>query len=254
MPAYDISSSPLISKSLAAARDKPLKASPPKLVEVSTLPPLTAPQQFEDKLSIHGVPEAQMTPEVREALSSLMNEVKILRTERVKLMDALRKSESLADTDPLAETYNRRAFMREMARIMSFADRYDIPSSLLFFDLDGFKAINDTHGHQAGDLVIKAVAKTLSEHVRESDLVGRVGGDEFAVLLAKANDEEANFKGQQLSDAINNLSIPFENSSVSIKATFGVHAFVTGDTAEIAMAKADEAMYYKKLSSKIASL
>lgn len=254
MPAYDISSSPLISKSLAAGRNKPRPAMQPKLVEVATLPPVPAQQQIEDKLSIHGVPEAQMTPEVHEALSSLMNEVKVLRTERIKLMDALRKSESLADTDPLAETYNRRAFMREMARIMSFAERYDIPSSLLFFDLDGFKAINDTHGHQAGDLVIKAVAKTLSEHVRESDLVGRVGGDEFAVLLAKAGDEEANFKGQQLSDAINNLSIPFENSFVSIRATFGVHAFAAGDTAESAMAKADEAMYYKKLSSKIASL
>lgn len=254
MPAYDISSSPLISKSLAVAKQRREGGYVPKLVETHT--PNIAPLDThkEDRLTIHGIPEAEMTPAVREAIQSMASELKILRSERVRLMDALRKAESLADTDPLAETYNRRAFVREMGRVMSFSERYDIPSSLLFFDLDGFKAINDTYGHGAGDLVIKGVAKTLSEHVRESDLVGRVGGDEFAVLLAKATEDDANIKGQQLAGAINAMRIPFENVQLSINATFGAYGFIKGDSAEAAMARADEAMYYKKLSNKILSL
>ena len=252
MSAFDVSSSPLISAALKKARPEAFAPSP----EVLPTPKLAViPNEIKsDKLSIHGVPQSEMTSAVKEALQSLMEENKILRSERVRLQDALRKAESLADTDSLAGTYNRRAFMRELSRVMSFSQRYDIPSSLIFFDLNGFKAINDTYGHSAGDAIIKGVAETLTKNVRESDLVGRIGGDEFAVLLAKATPEEAAQKALGLSNAVNNSRIVHEGVSLGVSATYGLHNISPNDSAQNAMDSADSIMYANKLNPKIALL
>lgn len=227
------------------------EAQSPKLAVIANE---AASEPKPDRLSIHGIPQSEMTPAVKEALSSLMEENKILRSERVRLQDALRKAESLADTDSLAGTYNRRAFMRELSRVMSFSQRYDIPSSLIFFDLNGFKGVNDTYGHSAGDAIIKGVAETLMKNVRESDLVGRIGGDEFAVLLAKALPEEAALKAQGLSNAINSVRITHDGISLGVSATFGLHNIGPNDNAQSAMDSADSIMYANKLNPKIAFL
>ena len=91
--------------------------------------------------------------------------------------------EARIDVDPLTETLNRRGFERELTRSLAYVKRYGASAALIYLDLDGFKPVNDRHGHAAGDAVLKAVAAALVRHVRASDVVARIGGDEFVVLL-----------------------------------------------------------------------
>ena len=91
--------------------------------------------------------------------------------------------EARVDIDPLTDMLNRRGFERELKRSLAYVKRYGTSAALVYVDLDGFKPVNDRHGHAAGDAVLKAIAAALVRNVRASDVVARVGGDEFAVLL-----------------------------------------------------------------------
>ena len=140
---------------------------------------------------------------------------------------------------------NRRAFVREMSRIMSFAERYDLPASLLYFDLDGFKAINDTYGHATGDAALAHVSAILIESTRESDVVGRLGGDEFGVILAKAVDD-AVAKADALADIIRSRPLTVDGTTIPVSCAHGATTFQAGENATDAIAKADRAMYAQK--------
>jgi diguanylate cyclase (GGDEF)-like protein len=201
-----------------------------------------------------GLEVAELTPQVRAALARLTNQVQALQADRVRLNQKLREAEDLADTDTLVPVFNRRAFVREMTRVISFAGRYGVQASVVYFDLDGFKQINDRFGHPAGDAILKAVGETLLANIRESDLAGRVGGDEFAVILAKAGPEDAHTKGAQLAAAIADTRVTFMGRTLSVGAAFGAHCFEQGDTAERALSRADEAMYAHKVGRKVQSL
>ena len=135
--------------------------------------------------------EDEISPAARAALAAAQAEIDGLRDEVARLQRRLDEVELLADRDPLTPVLNRRAFQRELQRTLAFCQRYGASASLVFFDLDAFKSVNDTYGHAAGDAVLQVVAKMLVEHVRESDVVGRLGGDEFAVVLAQAGKEAA---------------------------------------------------------------
>lgn len=200
------------------------------------------------------VPDHELTPSVRAMLAAMQTQINSLRADRARLSHKLREAEDLADTDTLVPVFNRRAFMRELTRVMSFAERYDVQASLVYFDLDGFKQVNDRFGHSAGDAVLKAIGQVLLAQIRESDLVGRVGGDEFAVILAKAGPADAQSKGTQLAQAIRNMSIPYLGHSLSVGAAFGAYTFEPGDSAERALSRADEAMYAHKVGRKVQSL
>ncbi len=110
--------------------------------------------------------------------------------------------EARADIDPLTELPNRRAFERELARSLAYVKRHGTSVALLYLDLDDFKRVNDRHGHAAGDAVLRAVASVLGRHVRESDIVARIGGDEFALLLWNCDEANALIKAQALEAAV----------------------------------------------------
>src|SRR5262245_19138668 len=101
-----------------------------------------------------------------------------------------------AETDPLTDLLNRRGFERELKRSLAYVKRYGASAALLYIDLDGFKTDNDRHGHAAGDAVLKAVAMVLARHVRDSDLVARIGGDEFVLLLWNCTEADAQSKAE----------------------------------------------------------
>ena len=110
--------------------------------------------------------------------------------------------EARADVDPLTELPNRRAFERELARSLAYVKRHGTGAALLYLDLDDFKRVNDRHGHSAGDAMLRAVASVLGRHVRESDVVARIGGDEFALLLWNCDEADARAKALALEASI----------------------------------------------------
>ena len=199
-----------------------------------------------DSAAFLGLTEADLTPKVIEALQTLMTEIEDLRNEVSALKLRLNEAQNLADMDALTPVLNRRAFLREMKRVAAFAQRYGSPASVVFFDLDGFKRVNDRFGHAAGDQALKAVAKRLLNNVRESDVVGRMGGDEFAVLLAQADRETALTKARALADAVMGAPVEFGEWSAPLHISYGVREIEAGADPETALAEADAAMFLRK--------
>lgn len=169
-----------------------------------------------------------------------------LAAERDQLAERLAAAEDLADRDTLTPTLNRRAFLRELHRTMSEVERYKTPAAVLYVDMDGFKALNDAYGHAAGDAVLRHVGRLLSDSVRESDIVGRLGGDEFGVILNHAPAEEARIKAATLNDMLNAGAVMHAGVLHRTRASIGVHAIAMVEDPETAIARADEAMYADK--------
>jgi diguanylate cyclase (GGDEF)-like protein len=193
-----------------------------------------------------GVPVSHLTPQVRAALNALMGEVDNLRLDLEQVKFQLAEASESADYDTLAPVYNRRAFMREASRVLAMVRRHEIEASMIYFDLNAFKDINDSQGHAAGDVVLRAVAEALLRHTRETDIVGRIGGDEFAVVLTHLNPEAARAKAETLAAAICTEKVLHDGAPLSVSAAFGLSHFNVSDSAEKLLAKADEAMYADK--------
>ncbi len=210
--------------------------------------PAAAPgvREIQDTTAIMGVPEAELTPKVRHALMQLFEEVAKLREELERSKTRLADLERLADEDSLVPISNRRAFVRELSRIIAYAQRYQMQSSVAYFDLNDMKAINDKYGHSAGDSALRQVAQALVEHVRESDVVGRLGGDEFGVILVQADAQTAADKGQELVQVINGTPLAWEGQQIPISVAYGVYTFTGAEDAAAAIQAADEAMYANK--------
>jgi len=186
-----------------------------------------------------GLSRGQVSPRVLAALERLAQQ-------RDELQAQLAAAEELADRDALAPVFNRRAFLRELHRTMSEVERYKTAAAVLYIDLDGFKSLNDQYGHAAGDAVLRHVGLLLLDSVRESDVVGRLGGDEFGVILNRASAEEGAAKAQSLSDKINSSAILYAGVPHRIRASVGVHPIAVVEDPETALARADEAMYAEK--------
>ncbi|HVY33390.1 MAG TPA: GGDEF domain-containing protein [Caulobacteraceae bacterium] len=185
-------------------------------------------------------------PQVPSDATAMAREIEDLRAQVKALSEQLAEAERLADGDSLTPLLNRRAFMREVQRAIAVARRHQIPASLIYFDLDGFKGVNDRFGHAAGDAALLAVAERLLAEVRESDVVGRLGGDEFAVLLLHADREAATHKAEALRARVIIEPVQFEALNFHIGVTYGVREIAGADSAEQALAEADAAMYLRK--------
>lgn len=184
--------------------------------------------------------------EARDISESGIAVLQRLTAELAEAKAKLEAAEELADRDTLAPVFNRRAFLRELHRTMSEVERYKTPAAVIYIDLDGFKAVNDEYGHSAGDAVLRHVGLLLTDSVRESDVVGRLGGDEFGIILNRASAEEAATKAHALSDKINSSAILYAGVPHRIRASVGVHAIAMVEDPETAIARADEAMYAEK--------
>lgn len=158
--------------------------------------------------------------------------------------------EHAADTDPLIPVYNRRAFIREVKRAQTVKARYDMISSIIFFDLNGFKAINDCFGHTVGDTLLKQVGNSLTSAVRDCDMVARLGGDEFGVLLFKSTPDVARAKASVLACHIAQQVIETPQGKVSVSSAWGVAACDSEYTTEEILDRADKAMYLSKREQK----
>lgn len=150
--------------------------------------------------------------------------------------------------DGLTGLHNRRYFSERFATEFQHSHRHSRPLSLLLFDLDHFKKVNDTHGHRAGDELLKAVGKTVQATVRSGDIVARVGGEEFAVLLRDATHEDAVRYAERLRKTVGRVTIVWEDTVVGVTISVGVAAFdgkVPNNQGELLQA-ADEKLYAAK--------
>lgn len=179
----------------------------------------------------------------------LLAEVRRLREQVAELQQRIEQLDELAHQDVLMALPNRRGFMRELDRLVARAARYGTPAAMLFVDLDGLKMINDTFGHQAGDQALIQVAQLLSAGVRRGDIVGRLGGDEFGILLEQASQPSAHETAARLGDGIAACDFLHDGDALPLSVAIGV-AMIDGHAspAEV-MAQADEEMYRRKAAA-----
>jgi diguanylate cyclase (GGDEF)-like protein len=166
------------------------------------------------------------------------------RLRKLRLIEAeqLRAIEEHAATDELTGLYNRRSFERVLAREVERSRRYGVNASLLLLDLDGFKTLNDTHGHAAGDRVLRYAAAMMCRHLRATDVPCRVGGDEFAIVLCDTPLTDALAVAERIRADVEDA---FARAAITVSAgvaSVPMHAA----TAEKLLAKADHALYTAK--------
>ncbi len=193
-----------------------------------------------------GIADDAAPAELREAVARLAAERDRLRDELAKARSRIVSLERLADEDALTPVANRRAFVRQLTRMIAFTNRYGVPASVVYFDVNNMKHINDAHGHPAGDAALRHIATVLRDNIRSSDIVGRLGGDEFGVILAQTDEEQAHAKAAALAQAIAAQPLRWNDVTIPISAAYGVYAFSGSDDPQHAIEAADQAMYQQK--------
>lgn len=170
------------------------------------------------------------------------------RTDEHELRDEL---ERLASTDPLTGLYNRRVFMERTEQAMAQFRRYGHPVSVALLDVDHFKSVNDTHGHDFGDRVLVGLARMLRESVREDlDVVARFGGEEFIVLMPETDEDGAGQLAERLRGTFAELTFEASSGPGRFTASFGVAALRRDDDVTALLRQADEALYQAKDSGR----
>lgn len=186
--------------------------------------------------------------DVNSELERLRAEVEALRAHAAGLERRAEAAEAAADHDVLTPALNRRGFVAALNRAMAWCTRYSEPAVLLYVDLDGFKGVNDSLGHAAGDAALVRVAELLLANVRESDAVGRLGGDEFGLLMLNAGLEEGRDKAKRLTASLNAEGFVWNGEKTALGGSFGVRAWAGQTDAETWLAEADAAMWVRKRS------
>jgi diguanylate cyclase (GGDEF)-like protein len=192
-----------------------------------------------------------MTDNVTDIVESdrLLAEIGRLRGQIADLEDRVEQLDLLAHQDPLVSLPNRRGFMRELERLVERARRYEEMSALLYVDLDGLKMINDTFGHKAGDEALIQVAQLLVGGLRRSDVVARIGGDEFGILLGHTDEASAHETAGRLVDLIADCDFMHEGDALPLSVAIGVAMIGPDDEPECIMTRADEEMYRRKAAA-----
>lgn len=190
---------------------------------------------------------------LREALAKLADAEERLSEQR----ERIEYLESLTMTDELTGLTNRRGFNAHFRRVLAQARRTagQLPAGqqageqgglLVMIDLDGFKAINDTHGHLAGDAYLRRVAQFLMSKVREHDIVARLGGDEFAILLTDTDAGTGEARARELSEAARSEALKWEGHVLPLRFSVGTRPYTALDDEETVLREADVRMYAQK--------
>ncbi|MFP5221080.1 MAG: diguanylate cyclase [Acidobacteriota bacterium] len=213
------------------------------------------PQIFERALtkvdgSVHTT-QARYIPDMEadeaQGFFVLATDVTELKATQMELESRVRELDVLAATDPLTGIGNRRHFLERAEEELARSSRYQLPLVFLMIDVDNFKAINDNHGHYAGDEVLKSMAKTLQHTMRVTDIVGRLGGEEFGVVLIQTEMDEALLIADRLLRALQSVCVLTKTGSICYTVSIGVAEFNRQeDTIDSLMRRADIALYHAK--------
>ena len=195
-----------------------------------------------DKLDVGRMPEGL----VRNLLVQTMETLKTARRRIDEQQHHIKLLSQLSTTDTATGLLNMRGLHLVLRRVLARIKRDGSQGALIVIDLDGFKAINDTYGHVAGDNVLAAVARFLTGNVREGDEVARLGGDEFAVMMPGVSRREADRRAATLSEGLNGLVVQWDQRSIQVRGSVGGACFGPDDDLDSVYRRADEEMYRRK--------
>lgn len=183
---------------------------------------------------------------VTELRPDLSEENRRLRATVDEMQLRLTELEKLADCDTLTPLPNRRAFVREVERVLRQVERYGTPAALLYVDVNSLKSINDRFGHAAGDAALRHVASSLSDLVRSTDFVARIGGDEFGLVLDHLDGASAADTAERIAECISRAPVSVGGCDIVVSVATGMTTMDKGDSVEGAIARADRNMYAAK--------
>jgi diguanylate cyclase (GGDEF)-like protein len=152
--------------------------------------------------------------------------------------------------DPLVDCANRRGFFQMLAPWMALARRPGPPTALVLFDLDQFKRVNDSYGHPAGDVVLRTLVEVCKRQLRDSDMLGRLVGVEFAILLPRTGLDDASMVAERMRAAIAATPVKLDRAMITLSASFGVTTIRADDSSVTLLARADEALRAAKNSGR----
>ncbi len=194
----------------------------------------------------HGQKEAIQRQKTQQQLDDLVDKIKDMESESCELKSKLKIANTRALRDTLTGLPNRNAYNEHLETELARWKRYHSPLSLIIWDIDHFKNINDSYGHKAGDKVLLLIAKQLSDHSRATDFISRFGGEEFTMLLPNTDSKSALILANQLRQTIEKTGFNASGASVAITISCGITEFTLNDTDESAFERADQALYQAK--------
>ncbi len=190
--------------------------------------------------------EEQRISAAEQQVAHLTNRLQDAHKESDKLRQRIKKERDLAMVDPLTGIANRFAYNERLAQEVARWKRYKNPLVLSVWDVDHFKRINDSYGHQAGDKVLTVIARLFQDKVRETDFAARFGGEEFVLLLPETDLEKASVVAEHIRQSVEACEFHYRGNPVPITISCGLSEFREGDTPEQVFARADAALYKAK--------
>lgn len=156
--------------------------------------------------------------------------------------------EELSASDELTGLLNRRGLLQALGQVLDLAKRQGGEGVVVFIDLDGFKSVNDSFGHAAGDAVLRKTAAVISGFLRKSDITGRLGGDEFVAVFVQSDEIRARRRAGELADLLNSEFADHLGRHIPLRASLGIMPYQAGDNANDLLRQADALMYQDKIS------
>ncbi len=189
---------------------------------------------------------SSLSLEARDYVEGLQDEIARLNDRLAEQNLQIRELRREAIRDSLTGLLNRRGFQRVVERTLDFVRRYNSSVGLIYIDMNAFKTVNDTYGHACGDQMLRHVAGVIRATLRSSDVVGRIGGDEFVALLWKADEENSRETAARVVEALANSPMEFEGRKITASASIGVTRLLDGDDVDAVLDRADRDMYRVK--------
>jgi len=227
-------------KALRQSSSTATKLEPLKIVINQRLETITK------EIQEHNLEEAVQRQKTQQQLDELTLKVKVMESESNDLKLKLKIANTQALRDSLTSLPNRLAYQERLETELARWKRYHAPLSLIIWDIDHFKNINDTFGHKAGDKVLSLIAKQLSANCRETDFISRFGGEEFVMLLPDTGKESALKLADQLRNFVEQMGFNSNGTAITITISCGITEFIENDTHETAFDRADQALYQAK--------
>lgn len=206
-------------------------------------------KQFNDLSDNLNMANAELQSRADYADNELIKTNNILLERSRELLSLNKKFEKLSVTDSLTGLYNRRYFERALAEEIDFTKRHGDVNSLLVMDIDKFKAVNDTYGHMHGDTVIKMIAETMKERFRETDVLCRIGGEEFVAICKGVDKKDSIELAENIRNAVENSIVDIGNQEIGVTISIGIATVSSENIVEDGddiFKHADVALYYSK--------